>query len=106
MPSYYTGGSIHIVCNNQIGFTTNPDSARSTPYSTDLGKAFSAPIFHVNSDKIEEVARVFDLATAYRQRWASDVVIDLVGYRRHGHNEIDQPLFTQPQVRLLYCFLF
>jgi 2-oxoglutarate dehydrogenase E1 component len=98
VPSYYTGGSIHIVCNNQVGFTTDPGEARSTPYATDLGKAFSAPIFHVNADKLEDVAHVFDMATAYRQRWASDVVIDLVGYRRHGHNEIDQPLLTQPQM--------
>ena len=89
-------GTVHLIINNQIGFTTTPDKSRSSPYSSDLGKAFDAPIFHINGDDPEAVARAFELATEYRQRYHSDVVIDMIGYRRHGHNEIDQPRFTQP----------
>jgi 2-oxoglutarate dehydrogenase E1 component len=91
-----TGGSIHIVCNNQIGFTTDPEDSRSTRYCSDIGKAFEAPIFHVNADDPEAVTRVFELAAEWRQTFRSDVIIDLIGYRRNGHNEIDQASFTQP----------
>ena len=87
---------MHIVTNNQVGFTADPWQSRSTPYASDLGKAFSAPIFHVNADDPEDVARVFELAIEYRQTFHTDVVIDLIGYRRFGHNEIDEPSFTQP----------
>eukprot|EP00124_Ichthyophonus_hoferi_P002173 Ihof_evm3s138 gene=Ihof_evmTU3s138 len=96
LPHYTTGGTIHVVCNNQIGFTTDPRFSRSSPYCTDLAKSVNAPIFHVNGDDVEAVVRVCKLAIDWRQKFGKDVVIDIVGYRRHGHNEIDQPAFTQP----------
>ena len=93
---YGTGGTVHVVVNNQVGFTTDPESSRSSLHCTDLGKAFDVPIFHVNADDPEAVQRVFELAGEYRQTFKDDVIVDLVGYRKHGHNELDQPSFTQP----------
>src|SRR5213083_719135 len=93
---YTTGGTIHLILNNQIGFTTDPREGRSTDYSSDLAKGFDVPIIHVNADDPEACLAAVRLAMMYREKFHADVVIDLVGYRRYGHNEADEPAYTQP----------
>ena len=95
---YRTGGTLHIVVNNQIGFTTLPEEGRSTPYATDVARMLQVPIFHVNGEDLEAVVYVTRLALEFRRQFRRDVIIDLIGYRRHGHNEGDEPAFTQPQL--------
>ena len=96
LPHYETGGSIHLVLNNQVGFTTPPGAARSLRYATDVARLAEAPVFHVNADDVDAVIHVATVAARYRQRFHADVFVDLVGYRKHGHNELDDPTFTQP----------
>jgi len=95
---YTTGGTIHIIQDNQVGFTTDPEDARSTPYAADMAKGFNIPIVHVNADDVEACSAAIRLAMAYRERWERDIVIDVIGYRRYGHNETDEPAYTQPAI--------
>jgi 2-oxoglutarate dehydrogenase E1 component len=98
LKAYETGGTIHVVINNQIGFTTNPEDSRSTAYCTDITRMLRCPVFHVNGEDPEAVAQAATLATEYRQRFHGDVVLDLYCYRKYGHNEGDEPRFTQPEM--------
>jgi len=98
LKGYYTGGTMHFVINNQIGFTTDFDDARTSDYSTSIASTVQAPVLHVNGDDAEAVVKCIQIATRYRQEFNSDIFIDMVCYRRHGHNEGDDPKFTQPQL--------
>src|SRR5256885_7905724 len=98
LEGYTSGGAIHVVVNNQVGFTTNPEDARSTPYATDISRMLRAPVFHVNGEDPEAVVWAVQLAVEYRQKFQQDVLIDLYCYRKYGHNEGDEPAFTQPKM--------
>lgn len=97
LDGYATGGTLHIIANNQVGFTTEPAEGRSTRYSSDMAKGYDVPIIHVNADDAEACLAAVRIAMAFRARFHDDIVIDLIGYRRHGHNEGDEPAYTQPQ---------
>ena len=98
LDGYTVGGTIHLIQNNQVGFTTDPDDARSTRWASDLAKGFDVPIIHVNADDVEACIAAVRLAFAFRQEFGHDVLIDLIGYRRFGHNEADEPAYTQPEM--------
>ena len=98
VPDFAVGGTIHVIVNNQVGFTTDPENGRSTLYSSDLAKAFNVPIFHCNGDDPLAVVTAFEMAVEWRQKFGDDCIIDLICYRRYGHNELDQPMYTQPSM--------
>src|SRR5207302_5927622 len=98
LAGYTTGGTLHLIANNQIGFTTDPEEGRSTRYASDIAKGFDLPIAHVNADDITACVSAVRLAVAFRRKFGRDIVIDLIGYRRFGHNETDEPAYTQPQM--------
>ncbi len=98
LDGYKVGGTVHLITNNQIGFTTDPDDARSTRWASDLAKGFDVPIIHVNADDVPACMSAVRLAFAFRKEFGHDVLIDLIGYRRFGHNESDEPAYTQPEM--------
>ena len=106
VPKFQINGTIHIITNNQIGYTTRPIDSRSTKYASDVAKAYNMPIIHVNSENIEDVSRVMDFCLQYRMKYKKDIMVDLICYRKYGHNEVDEPEFTQPkmyhQIRKVY----
>ena len=98
LQAYTVGGTIHIIVNNLIGFTTRPVQEHSSRFASDLAKRQTVPVFHVNAEDPDAVVRVGPIAAEYRAKFGSDVVVDLIGYRRHGHSEVDDPTITQPRL--------
>src|SRR5207237_10323276 len=98
LDGYQVGGSLHLIQNNQVGFTTDPEEARSTRWASALAKGFDVPIIHVNADDVPACVTAVRLAFAFRQEFGHDVLIDLIGYRRFGHNEADAPAYTPPEM--------
>lgn len=98
IPYFKIDGTVHMIVNNQIGYTTRPIHSRSSKYCSDVAKGFGIPIVHVNAENVEDVYRVMRFAVDYRQKFKKDVLVDLVCYRRYGHNEVDEPEFTQPKM--------
>src|SRR6185503_12392151 len=98
LDGYTVGGALHLIQNNQVGFTTDPDDSRSTRWAADLAKGFDVPIIHVNADDVAACVSAVRLAFAFRQEFGHDVLIDLIGYRRFGQNEADEPAYTQPEM--------
>ena len=96
LPGYTTGGTVHFIADNQVGFTTDPQEGRSTRYASDLAKGFDIPIVHVNADDVEACLAAITFAYDYRRAYRRDVMVHLIGYRRFGHNEADEPAYTQP----------
>lgn len=98
VPKFNINGTIHLITNNQIGYTTRPIDSRGSKYASDVAKAFNIPILHVNTDSIEDVSKVMQLCIDYRQKFKKDIMVDLICYRKYGHNEVDEPEFTQPKM--------
>lgn len=98
MPKFDIDGTIHLITNNQLGYTTRPIDSRGSKYSSDIAKAFNIPIIHVNSENIEDVYRSMKLCMEYRLKFKKDILVDLICYRKYGHNEVDEPEFTQPKM--------
>ncbi|RYZ64150.1 MAG: 2-oxoglutarate dehydrogenase subunit E1, partial [Proteobacteria bacterium] len=96
LQGYTVGGTIHLITDNQVGFTTKPENARSSPYASDMAKIIQAPVIHVNADDVEACVRAAEIAIRFRQEFKKDIVVNMIGYRRFGHNEGDEPAFTQP----------
>ena len=98
MPKYSCNGTIHFITNNQVGFTTDNTDARSFPHASDIVKPFGTPIIRVNAHDVEAVTKVCKFAVRYWQQFGKDILIDMIGYRKYGHNEVDEPAFTQPKM--------
>lgn len=96
LPNYTVGGTIHFITNNQVGFTTDPTEGRSTKYSSDIVKSFGIPVIHVNAYSPEDVVRVSKFAVRYNKKFNKDIMLDMIAFRKYGHNEVDEPSFTQP----------
>jgi 2-oxoglutarate dehydrogenase complex dehydrogenase (E1) component-like enzyme len=98
VPKFNIDGTIHLITNNQLGYTTRPIDSRGSKYCSDIAKAFDTPIIHVNSENIESVYKVVEFCVEYKKKFKKDILVDLICYRKYGHNEVDEPEFTQPKM--------